>query len=96
MTGFELEEMALMKAAKEGILTNEEVEKRCKVLAFMEICDDEDFCNMFDMGAFNEIMMGYVRKAVSNLDCLDDEQKVAVRNEVSMLLDEVRACEIIK
>lgn len=71
-------------------------ESEIRVLDFLGTCTDDEICMLFNSSAFNEIMMSYVRKAVKNLDCLDDEQRKAVRNEVSMLLDEKTAKEILE
>lgn len=60
----------------------------------LAICDEKEICSLFDTGAFNEIVMCYVRAAVNGLSCLDDEQKKAVRNRVSTLLSEQTAGEI--
>lgn len=94
MNGFAMMAESYRTAASEGKVTQEYADKECKVLDFLAICDDEDVYNLFDSSAFNEIMMSYIRKAVNNLDVLDDEQKMAVRNEVRMLLSEQTAKEI--
>lgn len=95
MNGFTMLADSYRKAAAEGTLTQAEANKKCKSLDFLGACDDDDFCNLFDSSAFNEIMMSYIRRAVNNLKTLDDEQKMAVRNEVRMLLSEKTAKEIL-
>ena len=69
----------------------DEIAKHIKVYEFLATCDDTEKCLLFDSTAFNDIYMGYVRKAVNSLDCLDDEQRQAVRNRAYVLLSEYTA-----
>lgn len=72
-------------------------EKYARVLDFLGTCDQEDFCNMFDSSAFNEIAKSYMRLAVRELmdeGTLEDEQARAVRNRFSLLFDEKKAKEV--
>lgn len=94
MNGFKMLADSYRKAAAEGKLAQEQADKECKVLDFLATCDDDDFYHLFDSSAINEIMMSYVRKAVNNVSELSDEQRMAVRNEVKMLLSEYTAKEI--
>lgn len=94
MNGFQMLADSYRKAAVEGKVTAEQADKECKVLDFLATCDDDDFYHLFDSSAFNEIMMSYVRRAVNNVSDLTDEQRMAVRNEVNMLLSEFTAKEI--
>lgn len=73
----------------------EMIAKRIKVLDFLATCDDTEKCFLFDSTAFNDIYMGYVRKAVNSLDCLDDEQRQAVRNRAYVLLSECTAKDML-
>ena len=82
------------KAANEGKITPEQAEKKCKVFDFLATCNEDDFYHLFDSSVFNEIMLSYVCKAVDNISNLTDEQRVAVKNEVNMLLSECNAREI--
>lgn len=73
-------------------------EKKCRVYDFLATCDQEDFCNMFDSSAFNEISKSYMRLAVKELTdegTIDEEQAKAVRNRFSLLFDEKQAHEVI-
>lgn len=94
MNGFQMLADSYRKAAIEGKVEQEYADKECKVLDFLATCDDDDFYHLFDSSAFNEIMMSYVRRAVNNVSDLTDEQRIAVRNEVNMLLSECTAKEI--
>lgn len=74
----------------------ESMNQSIKAFEFLATCSDAEICKLFDSSAFNEIMMSYVRTAVNSLECLDDEQKAAVRNEVRALLSEKSASEILQ
>lgn len=97
MNGFVLMADSYRKAAEQGAITQEEAEKKCKAFDFLGACDQEDFYNLFDSSAFNEITKCYMRLAVSELvsdGTLDEEQGRAVRNRFSLLFDEKRAKEV--
>ena len=94
MNGFKMLADSYRKAAAEGKLAQEQADKECKVLDFLATCNEDDFYRLFDSSVFNEIMMSYVRRAVNNVSELSDEQRMAVRNEVNMLLSECTAKEI--
>ena len=98
MNGFQLLADAQKKAVERGLIGREEAEKKCKVYDFLATCDQEDFCNMFDSSAFNEIAKSYMRLAVSELTdegTIDEEQARAVRNRFSLLFDEKKAKEVL-
>lgn len=84
-------------AVKQGKFKEEEVASKIRLYEFLGTCGGDDFFDLFDSSAFNEIMMNYIRKAVKELteeDVIDDEQAMAVRNRVNTLLSEKTAKEI--
>lgn len=98
MNGFALLSESYKKALSQGQINKEEAEKKCRVYDFLATCDQEDFCNMFDSSAFNEISKSYMRLAVKELTdegTIDEEQAKAVRNRFSLLFDEKQAHEVI-
>ncbi len=97
MNGFLMMADSYRSAIKQGKFKEEEVSSKIRLYEFLGTCSGDDFFDLFDSSAFNEIMMNYVRKAVKELvdeDIIDDEQGVAVRNRVSLLLSEQTAKEI--
>ena len=97
MNGFKIMADSYRKLADEGKITKEQAEKDCKAYDFLATCDDEDICNLFDSGAFNEISKGYMRLAVKELieeNVIDEEQGRAVRNRFSLLFSEKTANEV--
>lgn len=97
MNGFKIMADSYRKLADEGKITKEQAEKDCKAYDFLATCDDEDICNLFDSGAFNEISKGYMRLAVKELieeNVIDEEQGRAVRNRFALLFSEKTANEV--
>ncbi len=98
MKGFTILSDSYKKALSQGQISREEAEKKCRVYDFLASCDQNDFCNMFDSSAFNEIAKSYMRLAVRELTdegTIDEEQALAVRNRFSLLFDEKQAREVI-
>ena len=98
MNGFELMSESCRKAAEQGIITQRQADKKCKVYDFLATCDDEDICKLFDSSAFNEIARSYMRLAVKELveeGTIDEEQGIAVRNRFSLLFDEKTASQVL-
>lgn len=97
MNGFEMMADSYKSAVKQGKFKEEEVSSKIRLYEFLGTCGGNDFFDLFDSSAFNKIMMNYVRKAVNELaeeDVIDDEQAMAVRNRVNILLSEQTAKEI--
>lgn len=97
MNGFTLLADTQRKAVERGIISKEEAEKKCRVYEFLATCDDDDFYNMFDSSAFNEISKSYMRLAVKRLvdnGTLEEDQGTAVRNEFAFLFDEKQSKEV--
>ncbi len=91
MNGFTLLAATQRKAVEDGLLSKEEAEKKCRVYDFLATCDQEDFYNLFDTSAFNEISKSYMRLAVKELVAegkIDKDQGRAVRNRFNILFDE--------
>ena len=98
MNGFTILSDSYKKALSQGQISREEAEKKCRVYDFLATCDQEDFCNLFDSSAFNEIAKSYLRIAVRELTdegTIDEEQAQAVRNGYSLLFSEKQAHEVI-
>ena len=96
MNGFKILADSYRKAAELGEVEKEWAESKCKALDFLATCEEEDFYNLFDSAAFNDIMFSYVRNAVNNIESLTDEQRKAIREEVRLLVSERNAAEIVK
>lgn len=99
MDGYKIMAESYRKAAEEGKITKEQAEKDCKAFDFLASCDQDDFNNLFDSGAFNEIAKSYMRLAVKELieeGTIDEEQGRAVRNRFALLFSEKTAKDVLK
>lgn len=97
MNGFVMMADSYKSAVKQGTFKEEEVASKIRLYEFLGTCGGDDFFDLFNSSAFNEIMMSYIRKAVQELvdeEVLDDDQAMAVRNRVNTLLSEQTAKEI--
>jgi len=97
MNGFQLLSDSYKKALSLGEISREEAEKKCRVFDFLATCDQDDFYNLFDSSAFNEISKSYMRLAVKELvseGTIDEDQGKAVRNRFSLLFDEKQSKEV--
>ena len=97
MNGFKLMADSYRKAAEEGKISKEQVDKDCRIFDFLGTCDDDDFYKLFDSSAFNEISKSYMRLAVKELVAegeIDEDQGKAVRNRFSLLFDEKQSKEV--
>ena len=97
MNGFQLLSDSYKKALSLGEISREEAEKKCRVFDFLATCDQDDFYNLFDSSAFNEISKSYMRLAVKELVAegeIDEDQGKAVRNRFSLLFDEKQSKEV--
>ena len=99
MNGFKMMADSYRKAAEEGKITREQAEKDCKAFDFLANCDQDDFNNLFDSGAFNDIAKSYMRIAVKELveeGTLEEEQAQAVKNRFALLFSEKTAKDVLK
>lgn len=97
MNGYKVMADSYRKAAEEGQISREQVEKDCRIFDFLATCDNEDICRLFDSTAFNEIAKSYMRLAVKELveeGVIDEEQGQAVRNRFSLLFSEKTAKDV--
>ena len=99
MNGFKIMADSYRKLADEGKITKEQAEKDCKSFDFLATCDDDDICNLFDSGAFNDIAKSYLRIAVKELieeSVIDEEQGQAIKNRFALLFSEKTAKDVLK
>lgn len=97
MNGFKLMSDSYREALAKGEVTQEEAEKKCKAYDFLSTCSQDDFYNLFDSSAFNEIAKSYLRIAVKELISegkINEEQGKAIRNRFSVLFDEKQAKDV--
>lgn len=66
------------------------IENQIRMLDFLATCQEEDFAELYDSGAFNDITTAYCKKAMQNVG-LTEEQVKGVIGEIRWLHDTVGA-----
>lgn len=60
----------------------------------MATCNQDDFCQMIDSSAFNDIIRAFLKKALNGAE-LDEKSTDRVMNELRYLFDDVSAKEVL-
>ena len=79
----------------QGKIDEDEAEKKIRIYDFLATCDTDDFCQMVDSSAFNDIIKAYVESAVDDSDINEDEKQKVKRN-IHWLFDEKSAKTVLK
>lgn len=96
MNGYQMQADALRQylAKKPNEPNKEFLERKIKVFDLLAKCTQEDICEMYNTGAFNEITEEYCRRAMKNTG-LEEKQIAAVLEEIRTLHDMLFAQEIL-
>ena len=73
--------------------------RKADLYDFLSACDRNDFCDLFDSSAFNEIAKGYMRVTTDKLvsaGVITSDQAESVKSVFSSLFDEMQAREVIR
>lgn len=95
MNGYKILAQNYKKLADEGKLDREVAEKEIRNLEFLATCDKDDICILFDSGAFNDILKGYLAAAVDEAE-LDPDAKARVKDSLLWVLDTKSASDILR
>lgn len=71
--------------------TRADLTRQVKAYEILADCEDIDRYNLFNSGAFNSIIKGYVEMMADELEGLTDEQKSGIKGKISALLDRYTA-----
>ena len=66
------------------------IQRKIKALDFLADCSKEEKLELFNSGAFNDVIKGYFKMSIDNSD-LKDESKKELQTELLHLLDTVTA-----
>ena len=87
--------MKKSRAYEEGKITQEKMNKECKVLDFLGTCSDEDICKIVDSSAVNDILKAYTELACKEANISEADTK-KVLNGLRRALDDSTAYEALK
>lgn len=93
MNGYKLMADTDRKLVSEGKIKKEVAEKEIRIYDFLAECDLEDLCIMVDSTAFNDLIKGFCKRAVTNAG-LDKKAKEKVLEQLRWVFDELTAREI--
>lgn len=66
------------------------IESKIKALDFLATATEEERLELFNSSAFNDVVKGYLKMAVDNME-LEDEVRQGLLNELRYLFDTVTA-----
>ena len=95
MNGYTLMAESYRKLMNEGKIEKEIAEKEIRIYEFLATCDVDDFCNMVDSSAFNDIIRAFLKMAVDNAN-IDEKSKGKVISQLRWIFSEKSAKEILQ
>ena len=93
MNGYTVMAESYKKAIEQGKISKEIAEPEIRIFDFLSTCSQDDLYQLVNSSAFNDIMKGYMRKAIKNAE-LNEKDEERVLNELRYLFDEKTAKEI--
>lgn len=79
---------------KRGEMTEEQAKRSIEIYEFLATCNQDDFCQMVDSSAFNDIIRAFLTKAIKSSE-LDKMSEDKVKNELRYLFDDLSAKEVL-
>jgi len=76
----------LEREPAENTETIADLKRKINALEYLASIDDQTRCELFNSGAFNDTMRGYIKLALANTDT-DKGQAAEIMREVNYLLD---------
>lgn len=80
----------LLESDKYPDLDREAIKHKIKALDFLATATEEERLELFNSSAFNDVVKGYIKMAVDNME-LEDEVRQGLLNELRYLFDTVTA-----
>lgn len=97
LNGYEIAAESCRRAQARARSEEERQELEAKARAFDTVAGltDADKCRLFDTGAFNFILQGYVRMLFDSWEEAEEEVKEAAENGIAGLLEEKTAAQAL-
>ena len=84
------------KLMEQGKIDKETAEKEIRIYEFLATCDVDDFCQMVDSSAFNDIIKAYLCMAVNNAKLLRNRRTRLKGNCIGYLMkNQQKRCWIV-
>lgn len=94
MNGFAVMADSYKQLVEQDKMTEEQARRSIEIYEFLATCDKDDFCQMVDSSAFNDIIRAFLTKAIKSAE-LDEKSKDSVMNELRHLFNDVPAKEVL-
>jgi polyhydroxyalkanoate synthesis regulator phasin len=94
MNGFAMIAESYKRLVKQGEMTEEQAKRSIEIYEFLATCNQDDFCQMVDSSAFNDIIRAFLAKVIDNTK-LDEKSKDSVTNELRCLFDDLSAKDVL-
>ncbi len=80
---------------EKGKIDKDTAEKKIRIFDFLSTCDEDDIGILFNSGAFNEIMKGYLKAIIADAG-VNDETASNLRESTRWVLDTKSAADVLK
>ena len=94
MNGFKIMADSYKQLVEQGKMTEEQARRSIEIYEILASCDKDDFCQMVDSSAFNDIIRAFLTKAIKSAE-LDEMSENKVMKELQHLFDDLSAKEIL-
>ena len=94
MNGFKIMANSYKLLVEQGEMTEEEAKRSIEIYEFLATCNQDDFCQMVDSSAFNDIIRAFLKKAIKGAE-LDEMSEDKVMNELHYLFDDLSAKDVL-
>lgn len=94
MNGFLIMAESYQLLVKRGEMTEAQARRSIEIYEFLATCNQDDFCQMIDSSAFNDIIRAFLTKAIKGAE-LDKRSEDKVMKELRHLFNDLSAKEIL-
>ncbi|MEF2920788.1 MAG: hypothetical protein U0O22_10060 [Acutalibacteraceae bacterium] len=94
MNGFTIMADSYKLLVEQGEMTEEQAKRSIEIYEFLATCNQDDFCQMVDSSAFNDIIRAFLTKAIKGAE-LDKKSNDRVMNELRHLFNDLSAKEVL-
>lgn len=94
MNGYKLMAESYRKLMEQGEIPEEKAKRTMEIYNFLATCSTDDFDEMVDSSAFNDIIAAYVIMAADAAG-LDKEERNKIAKQIGWIFNEMTAKEVV-
>lgn len=95
MNGYKLIADSYRHLIAKGKIDKNIAEKEIRIFDFLSTCDEDDIGILFNSGAFNEIMKGYLNAIIADAE-VNNEIAYNLKESARWVLDTKSAADVLK